>query len=82
MIATVAKRRKEWFGRNEGRNGLGETKEWFGFLCMGLCLVSGKNSGFAVVDFSQGFGFVVWVASHRFEFTQSMRAWVAVKLTR
>jgi hypothetical protein len=39
---------------------------------MGLCLVSGKNSGFAVVDFSQGFGFVVWVASHGFEFTQSM----------
>jgi hypothetical protein len=64
VLATVAKR----------RNGLGETKEWFGFLCMGLCLVSGKNSGFAVVDFSQGFGFVVWVASHGFEFTQSMRA--------
>jgi hypothetical protein len=31
---------------------------------MGLCLVSGKNFGFVVVDFSQGFGFVVveWVA--------------------
>ena len=31
---------------------------------MGLCLVSGKNFGFAVVDFSQGFGFAVveWVA--------------------
>jgi hypothetical protein len=28
-----------------------------------LCLVSGKNFGFAVVDFSQGFGFTVveWV---------------------
>jgi hypothetical protein len=32
---------------------------------MGLCLVSGKNSGFAVVDFSQWFGFVVWVAFPR-----------------
>jgi len=31
---------------------------------MGLCLVSGKNFGFAVVNFSQGFRFVVveWVA--------------------
>jgi len=31
---------------------------------MGLCLVSGKNFRFVVVDFSQGFGFVVveWVA--------------------
>jgi hypothetical protein len=31
---------------------------------MGLCLVSGKNFGFAVVDFSQGFGIAVveWVA--------------------
>jgi len=29
-----------------------------------LCLVSGKNFGFDVVDFSQGFGFAVveWVA--------------------
>jgi len=72
VLATVTKR----------RNGLGEMKEWLGFLCMGLCLVSGKNSRFAVVDLSQGFGFVVWVASHGFEFTQSMRAWVAVKLTR
>ena len=40
-------------------------KEWFRFLCMGLCLVSGKNFGFAVVDFSQGFGFVVWIAFPR-----------------
>ena len=95
----------------------GEMKEWFGFLCMGLCLVSGKNYGFAVVDFSQGstvakrrngLVFCVWVSvwflakilglmwlifprglgllyglpSHGFGFTQSMRAWVAVKLTR
>jgi len=40
-------------------------KEWsLSCLCMGLCLVSGKNFGFAVVDFSQGFGFAVveWVA--------------------
>ena len=49
-------------------------KEWsLPCLCMGLCLVSGKNFGFAVVDFSQGFGF---------GFTQSIGALVAVKLTR
>jgi hypothetical protein len=35
------------------------------FSVYGLCLVSGKNSRFAVVDFSQGFGFVVWVAFPR-----------------